>query len=90
MLDERDKERVLQATNLVDLISKSTPLKKTKGANAWFCCTFHKEKTPSFAVNIARQTYHCFGCGAHGDVIALVANILGISHFRAITMLSIC
>lgn len=88
MLDERDKERVLQATNLVDLISKSTPLKKTKGTNAWFCCPFHKEKTPSFAVNIARQTYHCFGCGAHGNAITFLREHDGMSFIEAIKQLA--
>ena len=33
------------------------------------CCPFHKEKTPSFYVNDEKGFYHCFGCGAHGDVI---------------------
>src|SRR3984957_20353138 len=33
------------------------------------CCPFHNEKTPSFYVNDDKQFFHCFGCGAHGDVI---------------------
>jgi DNA primase len=33
------------------------------------CCPFHKEKTPSFYVNDEKQFFHCFGCGAHGDII---------------------
>ena len=36
------------------------------------CCPFHNEKTPSFYVNDDKQFYHCFGCGAHGDVIGFV------------------
>lgn len=36
------------------------------------CCPFHKEKTPSFTINDDKQFYHCFGCGAHGDVINFV------------------
>lgn len=36
------------------------------------CCPFHKEKTPSFYVNDEKQFYHCFGCGAHGDIIGFV------------------
>jgi DNA primase len=36
------------------------------------CCPFHKEKTPSFYVNDDKQFFHCFGCGAHGDVIGFV------------------
>lgn len=36
------------------------------------CCPFHKEKSPSFYVNDDKQFFHCFGCGAHGDVIGFV------------------
>jgi len=36
------------------------------------CCPFHNEKTPSFYVNDDKQFFHCFGCGAHGDVIGFV------------------
>ncbi|MFP4314308.1 MAG: DNA primase [Alphaproteobacteria bacterium] len=36
------------------------------------CCPFHKEKTPSFTINDDKQFYHCFGCGAHGNVIDFV------------------
>lgn len=36
------------------------------------CCPFHKEKTPSFTVNDHKGFFHCFGCGAHGDIIAFV------------------
>jgi len=41
------------------------------------CCPFHEEKNPSFIVNQKKQTYHCFGCGAHGDVIALIQKLHG-------------
>src|SRR5215475_1362437 len=36
------------------------------------CCPFHNEKTPSFTINDDKQFYHCFGCGAHGDIIGFV------------------
>lgn len=36
------------------------------------CCPFHKEKTPSFTVNDDKGFFHCFGCGAHGDVVGFV------------------
>lgn len=41
----------------------------------WGCCPFHKEKTPSFAVNDEKKFYHCFGCGAHGNVFNFLMNI---------------
>ena len=54
--------------NLVDWIQKTVKLKKT-GGNYVGLCPFHSEKSPSFTVNDSKQFYHCFGCGAHGDVI---------------------
>ena len=88
MLDEKDKERVLQATNLADLIGRTTPLKKTQSGRSWFCCPFHKEKTPSFTVHLARQTYHCFGCGAHGNAITFLREHDGMSFIEAIKQLA--
>jgi DNA primase len=40
-------------------------------------CPFHDERTPSFIVNQRRQTFHCFGCGAHGDVITFIQKLHG-------------
>ncbi len=48
--------------------AKSNPRK----GDYWACCPFHGEKTPSFHVLTDRQGYHCFGCGAHGDVFSFV------------------
>ena len=60
--------------SLVDVIGRRVPLQK-KGQNYWGCCPFHNEKTPSFSVNEEKGFYHCFGCGAHGDIISFVMNI---------------
>ena len=46
-------------------------------------CPFHDEKTPSFTVNDAKKFYHCFGCGAHGDVIRFASETSGISYKEA-------
>jgi DNA primase len=48
--------------------AKSNPHK----GDFWGCCPFHGEKTPSFHVLTDRQSYHCFGCGAHGDVFSFI------------------
>ena len=47
--------------DIVDVVSAYLPLNK-KGGNYWGLCPFHHEKTPSFSVNEARQSFHCFGC----------------------------
>ncbi len=53
----------------------------TKKGNEYLgVCPFHDEKTPSFTVNDAKRFYHCFGCGAHGDVIRFVSETHGISY----------
>ncbi len=57
--------------DLVQLMGEYTSLKKA-GANFTGCCVFHQERSPSMYVYADQQTYHCFGCGAHGDVISLV------------------
>ena len=52
------------------------------------CCPFHKEKTPSFTINDDKQFYHCFGCGAHGDVVGFVMQHDNLSFIDAVEMLS--
>jgi len=51
-----------------------------KGNEYLGVCPFHDEKTPSFTVNDVKRFYHCFGCGAHGDVIRFVSETNGISY----------
>ena len=50
-----------------------------KGREHTGLCPFHNEKTPSFTVNDDKAFYHCFGCGAHGDVINFVLETEGLS-----------
>src|SRR5579862_883732 len=60
-------ERVKQQADIVRVIGEYVRLKKT-GQNFTGLCPFHQEKSPSFAVHPVKQIYHCFGCGAGGDV----------------------
>ena len=64
-------EQVRAATDIVDLVGSYLPLKRS-GSNFKANCPFHNEKTPSFMVNPARQSYHCFGCGEGGSAIGFV------------------
>ncbi len=64
-------ERVKQQADIVRVIGEYIRLKKT-GQNFTGLCPFHQEKTPSFAVHPVKQIYHCFGCGAGGDVFKFV------------------
>jgi len=67
-------ERVKQQADIVRVIGEYVRLKKT-GQNFTGLCPFHQEKTPSFAVHPVRQIYHCFGCGAGGDVFKFVQEL---------------
>lgn len=64
-------DTLLQRAELVDIIDKQVPLKKA-GTNYKGLCPFHNEKTPSFTVYPQQQTYHCYGCGAHGNAITFL------------------
>ncbi len=64
-------EAVLQRSDLVDLAGGYTQLVK-RGAEHSGRCPFHDERTPSFWVNGTKGVYHCFGCGASGDVITFL------------------
>ena len=70
-IPEETIELVLASTDIVDLVGSYLPLKRA-GSNFKACCPFHNEKTPSFMVNPARQSYHCFGCGEGGSAIGFV------------------
>ncbi len=64
-------DRVKQQADIVRVIGEYVRLKKG-GQNFVGLCPFHSEKTPSFAVHPVKQIYHCFGCGAGGDVFKFV------------------
>lgn len=52
------------------------------------CCPFHNEKSPSFTINDEKGFYHCFGCGAHGDVIRWMTDQRGLSFIDAVKSLA--
>ncbi|MEM7704003.1 MAG: DNA primase [Pseudomonadota bacterium] len=64
-------DELIARSDIVEVISNRVPLKKA-GREYQACCPFHDEKTPSFTVSPNKQFYHCFGCGAHGNVIGFV------------------
>ncbi|MFN3610637.1 DNA primase [Tepidimonas sp.] len=59
---------LLARADLVEVVGRHVALRKS-GANYLGLCPFHGEKSPSFTVSPAKQFYHCFGCGAHGNAI---------------------
>ena len=62
---------LIARTDIVEVVDNRVKLKKA-GRNYQACCPFHNEKSPSFTVSQDKQFYHCFGCGAHGNVISFL------------------
>ncbi|QJC35307.1 DNA primase [Enterobacteriaceae endosymbiont of Donacia proxima] len=78
---------LLDKVDIVKLIINRIKLKK-KGKNFFGICPFHIEKNPSFVVNSEKQLYHCFGCGAHGNIIDFIMNYENLSFLKSIELLS--
>lgn len=87
MISKIDTNRIAEAIDIVDLVGAEVQL-KPQGKSLVGCCPFHTEKTGSFTVSQARQTYHCFGCGKHGDVFQWVMERQGVSYPEAIRILA--
>ncbi len=81
------KSDLLARIDIVDLINRQVPLKRS-GALFQACCPFHNEKTPSFTVTPSRQTFHCFGCGAHGNAIDFLIEYNNLNFGEAVEELA--
>ena len=79
--------RIREASDIVEIVSEYMVLKKA-GKNFKGLCPFHSEKTPSFIVSPQKQIYHCFGCGAGGDVFSFLTKIDNISFIDVLEKLS--
>jgi DNA primase len=80
-------DEIRARTDIVGLVNAHVTLRRV-GNTFKACCPFHKEKTPSFHVNPTRQTYHCFGCGAHGDVFKFLMMQDGLAFMDAVRLLA--
>ena len=84
---EKTLEEIRDKLDIVDVIGRYVDLKPA-GSNYKALCPFHDEKTPSFVVSPEKQIFHCFGCGASGNIINFVQKIEGISFPEAVEMLA--
>jgi DNA primase len=80
-------DQVRAASDIVDVIGAAIPLRRA-GTNFVALCPFHKEKTPSFNVNPAKQIFHCFGCHKGGDVFTFVREYENIDFPDAVRRLA--
>ena len=83
MIPDSFKQDLLNRVDIVELVGRSVQLKKA-GANYLGLCPFHNEKTPSFTVSPAKQFYHCFGCGKHGNAIGFLMDYGGMGYIDAL------
>jgi len=81
-------QTVKQQADIVKVIEGYIRLRKAGAQNYTGLCPFHKEKSPSFSVHAVRQFYHCFGCGASGDVFSFVAKIENVSFPEAVRIVA--
>jgi DNA primase len=77
------KQDLLNRVDIVDVVQRYVQLRKA-GANYVGLCPFHNEKTPSFSVSPAKQFYHCFGCGVHGNAIGFLMAYASLGYVDAV------
>ena len=87
MITQDSIEALKARLDIVDIVGSYIELKRA-GSSFKAPCPFHDEKSPSFVVNPTRQSYHCFGCGAHGDGIKFVMEYEKLNYPEAIEKLA--
>lgn len=86
MIDKETIDRILDATQIVDVISDFVSLRR-RGGNYIACCPFHNEKTPSFSVSPSKGIFKCFGCGKAGSAVSFLMEHEQMSYVEAIKYL---
>ncbi|HET8871707.1 MAG TPA: DNA primase [Aquabacterium sp.] len=87
MIPQSFIQDLLARTDIVDVVGRHVTLKKA-GINFKGLCPFHGEKSPSFIVSPSRQTYHCFGCGVHGNALGFLMENAGLGFVEAVKELA--
>ena len=77
--------RVRSSSDILSVASQYLSFTQKSG-RYWACCPFHQEKTPSFTVDPGKGFFHCFGCGAGGNVFNFVSRMENISYFDAVKL----
>src|SRR3546814_10005742 len=86
-LPDRFLDEIRSRTGLAEVVGRRVRLIR-KGREFMGLCPFHNEKTPSFTVSEEKGFFHCFGCGAHGDVVGFVMRAEGLSFPEAVERLA--
>ncbi len=80
-------EELRNRVSIADVVGSKVKLTK-RGREYLGLCPFHNEKTPSFTVNESKGFYHCFGCGAHGDIVKFEMDANGLPFIEAVKKLA--
>ena len=87
MIDQPTIDRILDAANIVDVVSEFVTLRK-RGVNYVGLCPFHDDKTPSFYVSPAKNICKCFACGEGGTAVHFIMKHEQLSYFDALRYLA--
>lgn len=87
-ISARDIEEVKARINIADVIGGYVALKPASAGSLKGLCPFHQEKSPSFNVRPMQGFYHCFGCGAGGDVYKFLQEMESLSFYEAVENLA--
>ena len=87
-VSEQTLEEIRARADIVEIVEAHGVHLRRAGADFKGCCPFHHEKTPSFFVSPSRRTFHCFGCGVHGDVFSYLMKSDGMTFMEAVKSLA--
>jgi hypothetical protein len=87
-ISARDIEEVKARVNIADVVGAYVALKPASAGSLKGLCPFHQEKSPSFNVRPLQGFYHCFGCGAGGDVYKFLQEMESLSFYEAVENLA--
>src|ERR671929_1170143 len=82
------RERVRDAVDFAEIVGARTELRRAGARRLQGLCPFHDERTPSFGIDPVEKLYHCFGCGAGGDVFSFVMGTEGLDFAGALEALA--
>jgi DNA primase len=85
---QESRERVRDAVDFAEIVGARTELRRAGQQRLQGLCPFHEERTPSFGIDPVEKLYHCFGCGAGGDVFSFVMQTEGLDFTAALESLA--
>ena len=85
-ISEENIEKIIESNDILEVISEFVPLKRA-GRGYMGVCPFHNDKGPSMSVSQEKQLYHCFGCGASGNIVGFIMRIRNLDYIDAIKYL---